>query len=316
MPGVVTVTAFGNSAAFATNMNLTNNGNGANIIDIATSTLPAGAAGATTINGAQSDVIFINGSSTVATTINAAGSAVSGAAAAGTTQPVLWVVDQGAPVVVDGGASQVIAFSSGLGSMSVNGGTGSHDIAVLITGSFKAGTGGGALMAGSANNAATLQGGGEGDILWALGSKNTLIGGAGNEIQGGFSGGVTFEGNLGAGASTTNMIANPGFGGHDTFITGHNTNLISAQSDTVGGNTFKEGVAGSASDVATINGFNVGADTVSLTNPAGGNYTTVTGSTATSGQIAVSVSGSNTVLNFGDGSKWTIVGVTSGIHFG
>jgi len=264
-----------------------------------------------------SPVIFLDGNSTVATTINASGSAASGAAATGTTQPVLWAVANGSKFVINGGASQVIAFTGPTGTVSVDGGTGAHDIAALVAGSFKAGSGGGALMAGSFTEASTIQGGGDGDVMWGMGSRNTLIGGVGNEIQGGFAGGITFEGNLGLGASTTNMIANPGFGGHDTFITGNGTALISAQSDTVGGNTFKEGVPGT-NNVATITGFNVGADTVSLNRPGGaGDYSTVTGSTAGIGQIAVSVAGGNTTLAFGDGTKWTIVGanLSSGTNF-
>jgi hypothetical protein len=88
------------------------------------------------------------------------------------------------------------------------------------------------------------------------------------------------------------------------------------QANNLGSNTYQEGLT-AANGLATITGFNVGSDTISLHNPAGGTYTTVPGTEAGAGQIAVNVSGGNATLAFGDGTTWTIVGAAlTGSNFG
>ena len=155
-----------------------------------------------------------------------------------------------------------------------------------------------------------------------------MIGGAGTQVEIGSAtvGGVTFEGNLGAGASTMTMVDNAdsrgtGAGGHATFITGNGTNIIGAAASPVTGvpvghNTFVEGASNPSGGNNTAEIFNFSTDPnsgdiVSLANPAGGFYSTVPGAIASATQIAVNVSGTNTTLTFGDGTTWNIVGVTN-----
>jgi len=314
-------------APFGSELFLTNNGNGHNTVDLATSS--------STVSGSvATPVIFLSGSGSVAATINAPGSAVSGApSVTGAVEGQVWVVagnSGGAAASINGGASQLVVFG-GSAPLTVDGGTGKGDIGVFVGGKFQAGSGGGAIMAGAANEAVatTLMGGGNNDVFFGLSNNTTMIAGAGNEIMAGFAaapgaasaGGTTFEGNLGAGASTTTMLME--IGAKNTFITGNGTDIITAITGSIGGaaagNTFKEGVgstvAGSLTNNATINGFNAAVDTISLSNPAGGPaYTTVAGTTASAGQIAVNVAGGSSTLKFGDGTTWTLVGanVTGG----
>ena len=77
--------------------------------------------GGTTVNGLKQDVIFLDGSSTVPTTINASGSAVSGTVAAGTFQPETWVVANGGSGVSPRAVLQNCATSAALcGSNNLN----------------------------------------------------------------------------------------------------------------------------------------------------------------------------------------------------
>jgi len=257
------------------------------------------------------DVLFLSGISTVPAVINGAA-----AGSAGTLQPQIWVVGETQAASVNGGASQLVVFG-GSQPMTVNGGSAAGDIGVFVAGDFQAGSGGGAIMAGSITNATSLVGGGNNDVFFGLNNQTTMQAGPGSETEAGFApapsaasvSGTVFEGNLGAGASTTTMLAE--IGGHDKFITGNGLDAILALSASVAGNTFQEGVTGtSLTNTADITGFNAGADTISLDIPGGGTYTTVGGSTAAAGQIAVSTSGGNSTLVFGDGSKWTIFGAT------
>jgi hypothetical protein len=96
--------------------------------------------------------------------------------------------------------------------------------------------------------------------------------------------------------------------GGNQFITGNGVNDINAFG---GSNTFSEGVtgtAGSLSNTATITGFDAGTDSISLSIPGGGTYSTITGGTPAATQILVSTAGGNSTLQFGDGTTWTIVG--------
>jgi hypothetical protein len=322
----VTVAAAGPPLApYTAVLRVMNNASGQNVVNIATSTIPGPAslpATDATLIGAGNDVVVVSGSGTVPATINGAGA--TGSVPANTFQPTLYVVADSATAVVNGGAGAVVTFSRGTGTVSVDGGTGARDVNQGAAGYFKSGSGGNAIMSGNATLATTLVGGGNNDIMYAQGQRTTMIGGAGNqtEVSAATVGGVTFEGNLGAGASTTTMedqaqFVRPGTGGHATFITGNGvTSIVAAP---FGHNTYQEGVQNTVGNAATILGFNTSPDSrdiVSLANPVGGFYTTVPGTVATPEQIAVNVSGGSTTLNFGDGTKWTIVGaVLTGNNF-
>jgi hypothetical protein len=190
----------------------------------------------------------------------------------------------------------------------VDGGTAVGDIDVEAAGYFKSGSGGNAIMASNSFLATTLVGGGNDDVMFGIGNNTTMIAGAGSQTEASFaSGGETFEGNLGSGASTTTMETF--ISGGNQFITGSGVSNVNALG---GSNIFSEGVtgtAGSLSNTATITGFDSGTDSISLAIPGGGgNYTTVTSGTPTASQILVQTAGGNSTLTFGDGSHWTIVG--------
>jgi hypothetical protein len=327
--GVVSVLPAGvvTFGGFQADLNVINNGNGQNVVDIGASTVVPFGAGTvaatiggvaltvTTVNAAEQNVVFVGGSSTVATTINGAG--VTGPTVNPSAfQPPLWVIAYGSATVptavVNSGASPVYAFSTG-GIVSVNGGSARGDINEEAPGYFKSGSGGNAILASSPTQATTLVGGGPNDNLWAIGNKTTLMAGAGNQTLASFAstpsvpaGGPILEGNLGAGASTTSMLVESDSGDH--FISGNGTTLINIApfSASIGDNTYKEGVS-SASNVATISGFNVGTDTISLDNPAGGDY--VLHGTGATG-LNFTVAGGNTTVAFGDGTTWTIFNAT------
>jgi hypothetical protein len=332
---VVTMSATGPEAPLADQLSVLNNGAGQNIVNIATSSIPAPAsppAIGTTFTGAGMNVVSVSGSGTVAT-INGAGA--TGSVGANTIQPTLRVFANGGTVVVNGGAGPVQAFSNtGTGIVSVNGGTGAYDLDAGVGGYFQSGTGGNAILAGSTTQATTLVGGGNNDVMYAYNQRTTMIAGVGTQTEVGAAtvGGVTFMGNPGAGASTTTMedqafwVGGPGAGGHATFITGNGiASIIAAASGItgapVGHNTYQEGVSNSGNNAATIFNFDTSADSsqdiVSLARPGGGFYTPVFNSTfAAPGQIAVNVSGGNTTLTFGDGTKWTMVGAAlTGTNF-
>jgi hypothetical protein len=196
--------------------------------------------------------------------------------------------------------------------VSVNGGSARGDINEEAPGYFKSGSGGSAILASSPTQATTLVGGGPNDNLWAIGNKTTLMAGGGNQTLASFAstpsvpaGGPVLQGDLVGGASTTSMLVESGSGDH--FITGTGTTLINIApfSASIGDNTYKEGVSGA--NTATISGFNVGTDTISLSNPAGGTYS-LGGSGA--GGVTFVTGGGNSTVHFGDGTTWTVIGAT------
>jgi hypothetical protein len=293
---------------------LDNNGNGTNTIDIVTNTTGLATVSSGLMPALQLDIIGLSGSSSVASTINAGGSAVSGTVAAGVQQAeVIAFLSGNANTVVNGGAANVILFGAGAqGSATLFGGSG-IDIDAGAGGLIEAGTGGHSLLFGSFTQATTLVGGSSTDILAAVSqaSKNTtMIAGSGAETLASFVQGATFlgvgvstmQGQGSVAPSTTNMI---GEIGGNSFQIGAGATQV--QANNLGTNTYQEGLT-AANGSATITGFNVGSDTVSLANPFGGPYTTVPGAVAHAGQIAVNVSGGNTTLAFGDGTTWTVVG--------
>ena len=92
--------------------------------------------------------------------------------------------------------------------------------------------------------------------------------------------------------------------GGNTFEVGAGATQV--QANNLGANTYQEGLS-AANGLATITGFSVGSDTISLANPAGGKY--VLGGTGATGLNFAVVNG-NTTVNFGDGTTWTVVGAT------
>jgi hypothetical protein len=292
---------------------LINNGNGTNTIDIITN--------ATSSSAVEGDVLSLLGSSTVASTVNAGGSAVSGTVAAGVQQAeVIAFISGSANTVINGGAANVILFGAGaLGSATLFGGSGT-DIDAGAGGLIEAGTGGGSLLFASFTNATTLVGGGNNDVLATLAEGQVMQAGVGSETLASFNQGAVYCGlgvtSLGQGptigSATTTMI---GEIGGNRFDLGEGATQVQAWNR--GTNTYQESVAvGAASNTATITGFDVGSDTVSLLNPLGGAYATVPGTVANAGQISVNFSGGNTTLAFGDGTTWTIVGaVLTGSNF-
>ena len=302
-------TVTGSVAGFASTIIVNNSGDGKNTIDI---TASSGAAGSSSVN-VLSDVIALSGSSSVAATVNAGGSAASGAASTGTQQAeVIGFLSGVANGVFNGGAANVILFGAGAqGSATLFGGSGT-DIDAGAGGLIEAGTGGHSLLFGSFTQATTLVGGSSNDILAAisLGQKNTtMIAGSGAETLASFNQGAVFQGVgvstlMGQGSiapSTTNMVGE--IGGNSFQIGAGATEVLA---NNLGTNTYQERLS-AANGVATITGFDLGSDTVSLTNPAGGKY--ALGGTGPTG-LTFTTGGSDTTIHFGDGTTWTVVGAT------
>jgi len=287
-----------------------NEGNGTTTVNIATPT--------STVAGAafDGDVISFRGTSAVATTVNAAGQGTD------PSKPSLWALMKSGNAYINGNGSDVILFPTGGTSVSATlfGGTGT-DIDIGGGGFIKAGSGGNSVLYGSTlANSTTLIGGGNNDILVSQSNGTQLTAGPGNEFLFGLAAGTTFHGDPTALAAGLQTLMDGTTGG-DTYITGFaaagtvtgagagGTNIFSQDSN--GGNLFKEGVVNTGTGVnansATINGFVSGTDSISLSDPAGGSYTTVSG-TPVGAQVAVTFGGVNSTVTFGDGTTWTVVG--------
>jgi hypothetical protein len=302
-------TITGSVTGFASAIIVNNSGVGLNTINIATSSI---ASGTSSVN-VLTDVIGLSGNSSVAATVNAGGSAASGAASTGTQQAeVFGFLSGAANGVFNGGAANVVLFGAGAeGSATLFGGFGT-DIDAGAGGLIEAGTGGHSLLFGSFTQATTLIGGSSSDILASvsLGQKNTtMIAGSGAETLASFNQGAVFQGVgvstlTGQGSivpSTTNMV---GEIGGNSFQVGAGATQVHANN--LGTNTYQEGLS-AANGLATIAGFDVGSDTISLANPAGGKY--VLGGTGPTG-LTFSTGGGNSTVHFGDGTTWTVLGAT------
>jgi hypothetical protein len=241
---------------FGQTLVIENSGNGQTTINVAdVSGLPPG-------DVADGMAMSFRGTSSVATTVNAAGSSVAGS---GNTE---WDLLKSGSVFINGNGSDIILFPTGAGvAATLFGGSGS-DIDAGAAGSIVGGSAGNnVLFGGTTAGSTTLIGGGSGDTLVQQSAGNTFGTGAGHEQLFGL----------------------------------------------VPGDTYMEAVANTVAggNAATIGGFVSGVDSVSLSNPAGGNYT-VTGQSTTVGTPGVGTvdfvyQGSNTLVQFGDGTTWTVL---------
>ena len=161
-------TVAGGAAAVATVLTVIDNGAGTTTIDI----------GSDTTGTAESDAITFTGDGSVATTVNAAGSAGDGGPVGGVQ--LLAYVGTGSGFI-NGNGSKVILFGGSTGVATLLGGAGS-DIDAGAGGLIEAGSGGGSMLFGSTvAGSTTLIGGGDGDRLSAVGENTEMIAGAGNE---------------------------------------------------------------------------------------------------------------------------------------
>jgi hypothetical protein len=294
------------SHVFGQTLIVMNNGAGQTTINITTPTIVGG-------NPVDGDAISFRGTSTVATTVNAAGQG------SDTAHPSLWALLKSGNAYINGDGSNVIVFPTGTGvSATLFGGTGS-DIDVGAPGVIHGGSAGGnILFGGTGTGSSTLFGGGSGDVLVQQGAGNTMTAGTGNEDLFALATGNTIAGDTGA-QTAGSMTLMDGVNGGDTYITGNadlgtastgGTSIFSVN-DTNGGNLFKEGVSnpgtGLSANSATITGFVSGTDSISTFNPGGVAYTTVTGSAPTPTEVAFSFGGINSTVTFGDGTTWTIL---------
>jgi hypothetical protein len=297
------------SHVFGQTLIIQNEGNGQTTINIQTPTIVGG-------NPVDGDAMSFRGTSTVATTVNAAGGS-------GTS---LWALLKSGNAFINGNASSIILFPTGTGvAATLIGGTGT-DIDVGAPGVIHGGSGGNnILFGGTGASSSTLFGGGSGDVLVQQGANNVSFAGTGNEDLFALAAGNTLWGDTTSGNVGGSTLID-GITGNDTYITGNaaagsvsgaGTNIFSVN-DTNGGNLFKEGVVNTGTGVdansATITGFVSGTDSISLSDPAtpGTAYTTVAGSTPTSTEVAFTPSGggANTLITFGDGTTWTILNAT------
>jgi hypothetical protein len=156
---------------FGQTLILTNSGNGQTTINVTS---------ATSGGVVDGDALSFRGTSTVATTVNAAGGANSLGVATGGVS--MWALMKSGDVFINGNGSDVVVFPTGTGvSATLFGGSGT-DIAVGSDGSLQGGTGGNNVLFGGFDaGATTLVGGGSGDVLWLQASGDLIKSGPGTE---------------------------------------------------------------------------------------------------------------------------------------
>jgi hypothetical protein len=235
---------------------LDNSGNGQTTVNVASAPTVAG----TLVDGME---FSFRATSAVATTINAAGSSVTGTG--GNTE---WDLMKSGNAYINGDGSDIILFPTGAGvAATLFGGSGT-DIDAGVSGLIKGGSGGSnILFGGTTPGSTTLIGGGSNDVLVQQSNGNTFGTGAGAENLYGLVAGDTYM------EAVTNTVA------------------------------------GSGANSATINGFVSGTDSISLANPAGGQYSLIGNTTTapTPSQVAFTDVGANTVVTFGDGTTWQVI---------
>jgi hypothetical protein len=308
---------------FGQTLILENSGSGQTTINVASAPTVAG----TVVDG---DALSFRSTSAVATTVNAAGSSVTGTG--GNTE---WDLMKSGSAWINGGDSDIILFPTGTGvAATLFGGAGS-DIDAGVGGLIEGGKAGGNILFGAtAAGSTTLIGGGSGDVLVNQGANNIAVAGAtSNEQLFALAPGNTLSGAITQPVAPGSNLLLDGTTGGDTFITGNAApgsvggggTTVNMFDDSNGGNLVKEGVVntgvGANANSATINGFTSGIDALSLSNPASPqtNYVNLGDTTVapTSGQLAFQYVGANTLVTFGDGTTWTVVGahvVTGDFH--
>jgi hypothetical protein len=266
--------------------------------------------------GSQVNMLLLSGTAATAATVNAAGAG-------------LTVVQNGGAGIINANDSNVTVFGtpaagggwwSGGGSVTLFGGSGT-DVVCGGTGFFRAGSGGGSLLVSSTlPGAATLVGGGSGDVLQALGSGDVMAAGSGNEtLLGGLAPivAIGFRGLEPAGA-VTDMTGSAS--GGNTFFIGNGTTSIAGNHGDAGGNLYAELTTGpknvDISDfVSTLDRSDApvaNPDMISLAMPGGGSYQLDIGAGAALAASQVnlsylSIGGSiATEVQFGDGASWTL----------
>lgn len=213
-------------------------------------------------------VVAVQGSSTVPVT-------VTGGSVGGTIQ---YLAIGGAGVINPGSANTTVFGNVGNGKVTVFGGAGPGGAsAPAFTGKltvvegqgyFAAGTAGGSqLFSSTVSGSATLQGGGDGDLLFSMGSGQFLIAGAGSETLTGFNvaasvGGSIFQ----SGGGNATMFGNSG--GGNSFALGAGLTLVDGRNEAVLGgavgnaNIFYSVANGGGTGVSD---FISGLDTFDLT---------------------------------------------------
>ena len=280
--------SFGATTIFAgagAAVNVIDDGDGSNTVDFV----------ATDPSSPVNALVF-TGTSTTAATVNAAGAGLS--------------------VVQDGGAGLINANDSSVtvyglpgvgGSVTLFGGSGTDNVSDG-RGWFRAGTGGGSLLASDTlAGAATLVGGSDGDTLQAFGSGDLMAAGPGRESLLGGAAPVIAIGSRDAGA-TTDMVG--GAGGGNVFFIGDGATSITGNHGDAGGNVYVE--LSSGVETADIADFVSGVDMISLAMPGGGSYQLDAGAGAQLAANQVSFSNLSidgnlaTEVQFGDGATWTL----------
>jgi len=164
---------------FGQTLVLLNSGNGQTTINVA-SAIPG-----TVTDG---DALSFRGTSTVATTVNAAGSSVAGT---GNTE---WDLMKSGSAFINGDGSNIILFPTGPGvAATLFGGSGT-DIDAGGGGFIQGGSAGNNVLFGSTvPGSTTLIGGGSGDVLVQQSSGNTFGTGAGSELLFGLAPGDLYK---------------------------------------------------------------------------------------------------------------------------
>lgn len=294
-------TVTGGAGDVATTLTVTDNGTGRTTVDIDSNSSEA---------VALPDIINFAGSSSVATTVNAAGGAGGLGAPTGGVELMAFVGTGSG--FINGNGSKVVLFGGSTGAVTLLGGAGT-DIDAGAGGLIEAGSGGGGMLFSSTvAGSTTLIGGGEGDLLASVGRNTVMVAGRGNESLYSFQP-SRFEGFAGAQAPGATTLFQAETGGN-TYLPGSGQTSIASVADSNGGNLFQEGASGSGNS-ATIRGFISGVDSISGVNFAGGNYALITSGSPGPQTMLLSVNGAASTLTFGDGTTWTFNSTVRGSDF-
>lgn len=258
-------------------------------------------------------VVAVQGASTVPVTVQ--GTNLGGS--------IQYLAIGGAGIINPAGLNTTVFGNVGNGKVTVFGGNGPGGAtAPAFTGKltvvegqgyFAAGSAGGSqLFSSTVAGSATLQGGGDGDLLFSMGAGQFLIAGAGSETLTGFNvaasvGGSIFQ----SGSGNATMFGNSG--GGNTFALGAGLTLVDGRNEAVLGgavgnaNTFYAVAAGGGTGVSD---FISGLDTFNLTLT-----TTVTGETLSS--LTFYTAGeSGSPFGAGSGTRMILSGGTTVDFFG
>jgi acyl-coenzyme A thioesterase PaaI-like protein len=279
-------------------------------------TIVAGAGSSTSVSGGTGNVVLVasSGTSTVnggsgSATVFGAGGSIQG----GTAGNNVLVALSGTTTLVGGGSNDTYVAGGGNAMVLMHanglafGGTGTSTVFGAGNDTMVGGAGSGSnVMVGDATTGDEMFGGTGNTTMFGGAGNDTMVGGsgqtvmvlgAGNDVVAGGSGGTTVYGGAGndlyfaTGGGT--MMINEGSGSNGVVLGGGATTVTGGS-----GADIYYVANGSAGGNDVINGFKVGTDQLSLFG-------------YTAADATPTFTGGNAVFSLSDGTKITLVGVTS-----